>query len=171
MVADSRKGKPEYAYQQKVMGFGLISKELSFTYSADSLARYQRLRNHYIVEIRPNSGIGVFNLIINLIFIGLGICILWNFRKMFLETDLNNPFTPIVVQRLRTLALLFIIYDVFNMIEYLLFNRLLNRSVSLPHFELITTVGSGILTGMVIWILAVIFQRGISLQEEIALTV
>ena len=169
--SDHAKKLTNKTYTYEVKGFSKKSKDVPFTYSEDRLVRYQPVKEQYTLQIEPNSAIGYYTLIMKLIFMGLGISVLWNFMKIFRETRLDNPFKHSITKRLKILAALFIISDVLKFIDYLLFNSFLRQSIASPNFELITDVGDGIISGMIIWIIAVIFQRGIALQEENALTV
>jgi hypothetical protein len=66
---------------------------------------------------------------------------------------------------------LFIASDLFNLLNYFLLNSFIKQSIASPHLKLITKVGDGFIIGLVVWIIAVVYQRGIDLQEENALTV
>lgn len=159
------------AYSFDVMAFGIKNPDPGFLYSEDSVVGYQQVYNRYTLRIMPDSPAGYFSLLSQLIFMGLGIAILWNFKKIFSELNLNNPFMPAVFRRLKILAFLFVISDVLELINYFVLNSFINQSVKSPDFELITTTGNGIITGLTVWVFAVIYQRGIALQEENALTV
>lgn len=158
-----------YAYEVK--RFDAESEGVPYTYSADSLVRYQGVNDHYALEVEPQSSMGYYALLMKLIFVGLGIGILWNFKKIFDKTHLERPFSHAVVKRLKILAALFVLTDVLKLVDYFVFNSFLRRSLASPHFELLTTVGDGMITGLIVWAIAVIYQRGVSLQEETALTV
>jgi hypothetical protein len=168
--------KPIYGFNNKnynyeVTGLGAKSKEPSYTYSKDSLVRYHEVSDRYMLQVEAHSAFGFYALITRFLFLCLGISILWNFKKIFGETKLDNPFKYNMVKRLKILALLFIFSDVLKLIDYILFNNLLRRSVANPHFGLNADIGDGIITGMIILLIAVVYQRGIALQEENALTV
>ncbi len=159
------------AYNYEVKGFRTENKQPLFLYSADSLVRYQPVKDNYTLQIEPNSAIGYYAIIMKLIFMSIGIAILWNFMKVFKQTKLENPFKNIIARRLKMLAILFIASDILKLIDYFLFNSFLQKSISSPHLKLVTDAGNGIITGLIIWIIAMIYQRGIDLQEENALTV
>ena len=166
---DRKLSGKNYEYEMRAFGEGQI--EQPYLYAADSLVRYRNMTNRYIVEIEPNSAIGYYTLIMKLIFMGLGIAVLWNFKKIFSETSLDDPFKYSITKRLKVLAALFIIADLLKLADYFLFNSFLRQSVTTPHLGLITNTGSGIITGLIIWIIAMVYQKGIVLQEENALTV
>lgn len=158
-----------YSYDAKIFRHG--DKELPFTYSADSTVRYHQTPDRYMLQLEPNSSIGYYALISKLIFLCLGIAILWNFKKIFQGTNLNRPFQDSIVRRLKLLAALFIISDILKLMNYFLFNSFLHQSITTPKFQLLTDVGSDLITGLIIWIIAVVYERGAALQEENALTV
>jgi len=158
-----------YSYDAKIFRKG--DNEVPFTYSADSTVRFHTLSDRFTLQIEPQSAIGYYALITKLIFLGLGIAVLWNFKKIFQETNLDHPFRYSIIRRLKILAALFIISDVVKLIDYFLFNSFLHQSIASPNLRLVTDTGNGIVTGLIIWIIAVVYQRGIALQEENALTV
>lgn len=162
------KGK-NYVYE--MMAFGEGQAERSYLYTADSLVRYRNIANRYTVEIEPNSVIGYYTLFIKLAFMGLGIAVLWNFKKIFGETNLDDPFKYSIIKRLKILAALFICADLLKLADYFLFNNFMRASVAKLHLGLITNIGSGIMTGLIIWIIAIVYQKGVDLKEENALTV
>ncbi|HTN08073.1 DUF2975 domain-containing protein [Agriterribacter sp.] len=172
-IVESGKGKrlnsKNYTYEMTAFGEGRA--EQPYIYTADSLVRYRNMANKYTVEIEPNSPIGYYSIFMKLIFMGLGIAVLWNFKKIFSETNLDDPFKYSITKRLKVLAALFIVADLLKLTDYFLFNSFLRRSVTTPHLGLITDTGSGIITGLIIWIIAIVYQKGIVLQEENALTV
>jgi hypothetical protein len=172
-IVGSGKGKKlngkNYTYE--MTAFGKEQAEQPYIYAADSLVRYRNMANRYTVEIEPNSAIGYYTIFIKLIFMGLGIAVLWNFKKIFSETNLDDPFKYSITKRLKVLAALFIVVDLLKLTDYFLFSSFLRQSVTTPHLGLITDIGSGIITGLIIWIIATVYQKGIVLQEENALTV
>lgn len=159
---------PVYTYE--VQSFGPGPASASYTYSPDSLMRYHG-NSRFTLEVESRSAAGYYSLIGVLIFLGIGICILWNFRQIFREASLEHPFRRSVSRRLRMLAALFIVSDLFNLLNYFLLNSFIKQSIASPHLKLITKVGDGFIIGLVVWIIAVVYQRGIDLQEENALTV
>ena len=162
---------PSKAYSFDVMALGIKNPDPGFIYSSDSVVGYQQLHNRYTLLIRPGSPAGYYSLFSLLILMGLAIAILWNFKKIFTELNLNKPFMETVFRRLKILAFLFVISDVLELINYFVLNSLITQSIKTPDFELVTTTGNGFITGLIIWVFAVIYERGIALQEENALTV
>jgi hypothetical protein len=159
------------SYSYKVKAFGLQNTEEPYTYSQDSIIKYQRVADEYAVVIVPRSTIGYYAMIMKLLYMALGLGILWNFKKIFKETNFKQPFKSIIIKRLKTLAALFIISDLVKLLDYFLFNSYLHHSLASPKFQLLTDVGNGFITGLVILIIAVIYERGKELEEENALTV
>jgi Protein of unknown function (DUF2975) len=162
-------GKPVFDYE--VMAFGTKNGTPEVHYSVDKLVQYTSIPNRYHLEVEPKSVLGYysfFSTVANLLF---GIVILWLFKRIFSEANLAEPFKPSIFKRLQILALLFAVSDVVKFANYLIFNRLLHRSISVPEFQYITEIGNGIITGLVIYAIAIIYQRGLSIQEENALTV
>ena len=169
--SDQAKKLTRKTFSYEVLKIDSKNQEIPYALSADSLISYRPIQNHYNVQVEPNSTIGYYAFLSKLIFLALGIGVLWNFRKIFKETNLDHPFRVSITRRLKILAALFIISDILRFIDYLLFNSFLHQSVASPRFQLLTDVGSGIVIGLIIFVIAVIFQKGIALQEETALTV
>jgi len=168
---DQAKKLTSRTFSYEVMAFGLKNDDNHPLVSADSLVRYHPIQNHYTVEVEPNSAFGYFAFISKLFFLALGIGVLWNFKKIFRETNLNHPFRASIARRLKILAALFIINEVLKIIEYISFNSFLHHSVSAPHMQLLTTIGNGIIIGLIVYVISIIYQRGTALEEETSLTV
>jgi hypothetical protein len=162
-----------FSYDAKQFGLGDIKDQQVFSYSKDSIVRYKQVSDHFKLEVVPRSTIGYYTIFGQLILMSVSLAILWGFMQLFKQVKLLNPFSTTSVTWLKRLALLFVISDILNLINYFIVSAMLSTHFSYVrvHFELITNVGSGIITGLIIWIIAVIFQRGIELQEENALTV
>lgn len=159
------------SYSYKVKAFGLLNPEEPYTNSQDSILKYRRVADEYTVVIEPRSTIGYYAMIMKLVFMAIGLGILWNFKKIFKETNLKQPFKGTIIKRLKTLASLFIFTDIVKLLDYFLFNSYLHHSLASPQFQLLTDVGNGFITGLVILIIAVIYERGKELEEENDLTV
>jgi hypothetical protein len=99
--------------------------------------------------------------------------IFWHFMQLFRRTNLENPFNRKIVSRLKIVALFFILLDVLKLVQSVVYGIFLTKSF--PHTVLgpdfFYIFGKNLITGIIIWIIAIIFQRGIDLQEENALTV
>ena len=148
-----------------------IKKSEPAVYAKDSLIRYRPINNKYTLNVEPASTMGYYLLFMKMVLLSIGIAILWNFKKIFTEITLAQPFKNTITRKLKIIAALFIIADVLRIIDYLIFNSFLQRHIPSPHFELLTSVGSEMINGLIIWIIAVIYERGTNLQEEVALTV
>jgi hypothetical protein len=164
-------GMAKSVFSYEVMGFGTNNGTPEIHYSADKLVQYTSIPNRYHLEVEPASVLGYYSFFSTVVNLLLGIVILWLFKRIFSEANLAEPFKPSIFKRLKILALLFAVSDVFKFAHYLIFSRLLHRSISIPEFQYITEIGNGIITGLIIYAIAVIYQRGLSIQEENALTV
>jgi hypothetical protein len=158
------------AFSYEVLGLG-PKTEITERFSTDSVVSYHAVQNHFKVQITPNSGFGYYAFISGLLFLLLGIAVLWNFKKIFKETNLDHPFKASITRRLKILATIFIVSDVLKILNYIIFNSLLHQSVSSPRFELLTDIGNGIITGLIIFVISIVYERGTTFQEETALTV
>jgi hypothetical protein len=139
--------------------------------SIDGLIRYYNLPERYKIEAELNTPLGnfsFFNIVLNF---GIGIVILGLFRKIFNEINLKNTFQRNIHRRLVLLAIIFVLADVINFINYFIFNNLIKNSPTAHEFQLVSEVGHGIFIGLIIYAIAIIYQRGLTIQEENELTV
>lgn len=84
---------------------------------------------------------------------------------------MNQPFKNVVTKRLRALAFIFIIIQCLKIVNHVVFGYLLHSLTSI-HFSLIDYyAGNGIFTGLIILIIAAIYDHAINIQNENALTV
>jgi len=164
-------GMAKSVFSYEVLAFGAENSTPEMHYSADKLVQYTSIPNRYHLEVEPTSVLGYYSFFSTVVNLLLGIFILWLFKRIFSEANLAEPFKLSIFKRLKMLALVFVISDVFKFANYLIFSRLLHRSISTPEFQYITEIGNGIITGLIIYAIAVIYQRGLSIQEENALTV
>jgi hypothetical protein len=158
-------------FSYEVMAFGTENGTPEVHYSVDKLVQYTSIPNRYHLEVEPTSVLGYYSFFSTVLNLLMGIVILWLFKRIFSEANLAEPFKPSIFKRLQILALLFAVSDIFKFINYLIFSRILHRSILVPEFQYITEIGNGIVTGLIIYAIAVIYQRGLSIQEENALTV
>lgn len=143
----------------------------SFIYKADKTVRYKEDRPTYSVDIRPNTTIGYYYMASTLIFLTLGVLILWTFWKIFAQISLDAPFRNRVVRHLYIVAYLFIISDVLGVIHYYILDRFIYSSIQAGGLHQISDIGSSLLIGLMILIIAVVYKRGLEIYEENSLTV
>ena len=170
-IAGLNLGDHQPVFTHEVKGFGETIPKSVVSYSADKLVSYATMTENYKIKVGPNSALGYFSFYHAILNMGIAISILGLFRKIFRETNLMGSFKEQVYNRLVVLAIIFALSDVINFINYSIFNSLLENSVSVPHFKLVTDVGDGLLTGLIIYAIAIIYRRGLSIQEENDLTV
>lgn len=138
--------------------------------SADGKAGYQR-ENHYTVQVVPRTSLGVYGFGIRLMLLVLGLAALWQLRKVFRKGELADPFNDQLIKRLKRLALLFIISDIIIIAHNVVFNGFMRNKFPGQNFQLWSTVGEGIITGLIILTITIVLQRGKEIKEEHALTV
>ena len=167
----SEMGDHQPVFTHEVKAFGENIPKSVVAYSADKLVSYTTKPENYKLQVGPNSALGYFSFYNAILNLCIGVSILGLFRKIFRETNLIGSFKQQVYRRLIILAVIFAVSDVINFVNYFIFNSLLRKSISVPHFELVTDAGNGLVTGLIIYAIAIIYQRGISIQEENELTV
>lgn len=99
---------------------------------------------------------------------------LWLLRLIFRDVSEDQPFPKRLAQRMRTIALLFIGVDLLRILYYFLFRYLCAgifpeapRLVVSPELE----IGGGIIVGLLLLCLSVVFRRGEEIYAEQQLTV
>lgn len=143
----------------------------SYVYSADQVVRYKPKINLYTLGIRLNSPAGYYYMASTLVFLSLGLVILWNFKQVFSAIELNSPFKASVVKRLYLLALVFIVSDLLGFVHYFILHSFINHAVHQPRLQMISERGDGILIGLIMLVIAVVYKRGLEIYEENSLTV
>jgi len=143
----------------------------TITQTPDGSIVYQQKDNQFSMEARPRSSIGYSTFFFQLLQMLFGLAILYILRKLFRQLRAGDIFKEEAISLLKVLAGVFILSDLVKIVEYIIVNALVRRSISSPHFEMVTTIGNGIFTGMIILVIAFVYQRGVALQEENELTV
>jgi hypothetical protein len=141
-----------------------------YNHTSDGRISYQQ-KNQFTMEATPQSSIGYSTFFFHLLQMLFGLAILYILRKLFRQLRAGDIFKEEAIRLLKILAAVFIVSDLVKIVEYIVVNALVRRSISSPHFQLFTVIGNGIFTGMIILVIAFVYQRGVALQEENALTV
>ncbi|MFC5408430.1 DUF2975 domain-containing protein [Larkinella bovis] len=192
-ISGNLKGRTDAQFSHEVMAFSRDQKKPdSFTFdgngpldfeigpngrpagtkaSTDSLIRYIPIVNRYRLEVRADSVLGYYSFSVAVLNFLLVIAIMGLFRRIFSEVSVAEPFKPSIFKHLIRLAILFVVSDVLKIGHYLIFNQLINRNIPQADFDLVIQIGNGFITGLIIYAIAVIYQRGLSIQEENTLTV
>lgn len=153
-------------------GAGNYKQDSIYNFSVDKIIKYQRSENSYLIKVKTNSKIGIYNScywIIRLCFIT---GILWILKNIFNDINLSNPFKYSMVKKLKLLAIGFILYDIIEIANHFALNYLIEQSlVDLKLLEQSGFGGGDIVKGLIIFIIAIIYQRGVEIYEENTLTV
>ena len=171
VIQKPRQGIVLKPYSTAVTGTLPYSTSALFSYSPDSLLYYSQVADRFTVRFKPHSGISYYKMIMKLFMIVITIGILYTLKRIFEDTNLHNPFNKFLIKRLYVLASLFIIKDVFKLADFYIVNQALGNYFESSNFKVIVDTGSDFATGLIVLIITVIFQRGVALQEENALTV
>ena len=153
-----------------MMAFDSGKPPSNYTLTPDGSISYQQ-KNQFNMEASPRSSIGYSTFFFHFLQMLFGLAILYILRKLFRQLRAGDIFKEEAIRLLKVLAGVFIVSDLVKVVEYIVVNALVRRSIRSPHFELFTTIGNGIFTGMIILVIAFVYQRGLALQEENALTV
>jgi magnesium-transporting ATPase (P-type) len=155
----------------KVISFSDNKGTTAIKYSDNKQLSYQLLQNEYYVQINPSSPFGYYTMLLNFVYLLLGIFTLQTFRKILKEIQLEAPFTGKIVRLLKSVAAVFILADFIKVINYIIFNQYLHQQMPTLGFKLQSEIGSGFIIGAITWIVVAIYQRGVELQTENNLTV
>ena len=149
-----------------------IGSKVDYSYASDSTIRYNPIIDEYRVQVKSNTPfLSYYFFLFKLILLSVVITGLWFFLKILNEIKLGNPFNFRSIKHLKIIALAFITRDILQFINNLIFTQFIHASDPHAGFSMQLTIGHGIIIGMSIWILAIIFQRGVELQTENDLTV
>ena len=172
--------KSKSGFEHQYLHFDNISiyesgiTNVNYSYSGDSTIRYIPVMKEFNVELKPHTSLAYYDVFFKLISLCFGITFTWFSLKFFHEIKLDKPFNFRFIKYLKIIALLVISLDILKFVNNLIFNQFIHRSDLHPHFQfppINIGISNGILLGLVIWIIAVIFQRGVELQNENDLTV
>lgn len=134
-------------------------------------ANYQQLTNRYIFQANPDTPAGCYAVIIKLIYLCLGIAVLGLLIQILKKISAEQPFHLKIHKYFRLLALLFIINDLIKIFDYWIMGRIMHAQFPAMHFQLETEIGSGLITGLIIWVIAFVYARGVQLQDEQEFTI
>ncbi|SFO47719.1 Protein of unknown function [Chitinophaga sp. YR627] len=155
----------------EVVSFAKTNQPAVQHFTADSTIAYTAVQNKYMLTVKPFSSLGSYSHFYSAIKFVIWLLILRTFMNIFNALDPERPFTPRIVVLLKQLSILFIAADVLKILHYAIFSRFMHNLASSLQFSLNIEVGSGIITGLIIWIIAVVYQRGLEMQTESELTV
>lgn len=127
--------------------------------------------NEYIVTPQPGTALNLYALIVRLVFISLGMMVLWKFMNIFKVIQSPRPFKTNLIRLIKQLALIFFVTELVNLIHYLLFNLLVRPYQPELKLQLITDLGNNFITGLIILAIAFVVERAVELQAENELTV
>lgn len=161
-----------HLYDSEVISFGsLHHPDQAPVFSRDGRTAYVPVGNHYGVSAAPASPLGYFIFGFKLLFIVLITFVFWNLKRIFREVSLAELFRSSVVKRLKIVALVFFAYDLLKGLHYLVFSHFMDIAFPEAHMRLVTEIGRGFFVALILWVIALIYERGVSYQEENALTI
>ncbi len=149
-----------------------LKKDSVYNFSNDKVIKYQKTESLYSLKVKTFSKIGFYYSIYWLTTLCFITWILWIFKTIFNDINLSSPFKYSIVKKLKLLAFALILYNLKEIANHFILYYLLNQShINLKILELDGFGGGDILTGLIIFIIAIIYQRGVEIYEENTLTV
>jgi hypothetical protein len=139
--------------------------------SADGRTAYMPSKNHFGVSTVPDSSLGYCIFLFRLASISIVVLIFWNLKRIFRDLSLKELFRGSVVKRLKVLALLFVAFDFVRWLHYIMFNHFIAIALPEAHLKMTMDVGRGLFVALIIWVIIMVYERGISFQQENALTI
>ena len=155
----------------EIQDFNKSKSETHFTYSPDSSFYYQPAAGKLQVEVIRGTSLSYYTVCYKFIQLLIASFVLWIFMRIFKKINPADPFKLNLVRYLKTLAALFILSDLIKIGHVVVFNQFMKHSLPGARFSLIIEIGNGIIIGLIVWVVAIIYQRGVSLQAENDLTV
>jgi len=148
-----------------------IGSKVDYSYANDSTIRYYPKMGEYRIQVKSNTPLSYYFFLFRLIILAIVTTGTWFFLRILNEVKQGNPFNLRSIKYLKIIALVFITRDILEFINNLIFTQFIHASDPHAGFSMQLTISHGIIIGMSIWILAIIFQRGVELQTENDLTV
>lgn len=139
--------------------------------SADGHVAYMPLQYRYGVSVDPNSPLGYSLFFFRLALITIGVLIFWNLKRIFRDIGVAEIFRNSVVKRLKVLALLFMGYDLLKWLDYLMFDHFIDIAFPEANLRMTVTFGRGLFVALILWVIVLVYERGIFFQQENALTI
>ncbi|SHL23828.1 Protein of unknown function [Chitinophaga jiangningensis] len=158
------------ATSYEMQAFGLKEQPVKL-YSADSSISYAQLNDHYKVTLEKNKTRNALPMLLSIFRLLTALAIMWIFLRILKELDLSRPFHPRIVRYAKIAAALFIFTDVLNLVEYNVVNSIVHKAVPVPYLSYLKEIGSSTITGVITFLLAVVYQRGVQLQSDQDLTI
>ncbi|MBW8684519.1 DUF2975 domain-containing protein [Chitinophaga rhizophila] len=155
----------------RVTSFGEPEQPVQPRFLADGATTYRPVQHQYEVVATSNSAFGYYSLAVGVINLVIWLLILKSFMSIFKALDPDRPFNQQIIRLLKQLSLLFVAVDVIRIIHYFIFSRFVADTDAPFKLALNIDIGSSLITGLIIWVIAVIYQRGVELQTENELTV
>lgn len=158
-------------FSYEMMSFSRSLKSASAASVETDDIRLYAAWDRYKVMVKPASQIGYYSFLSKLAFTCIGVLILWIFKRIFEQANLESPFRKSIYKLLITLSVVFLATDVLAFLDYLIVNQLISAELPATKLRLITETGRGAITAVIILAIATIYHKGIVLQEENELTV
>ncbi|TWV95152.1 DUF2975 domain-containing protein [Chitinophaga pinensis] len=155
----------------EVVSFAKTEQPAIQHYATDSTLSYTAIQNKYTLTAKPLSSLGSYSHVYSALKFVIWLLILKTLMNIFKTLNPERPFTPAIVVLLKRLSILFVAADILKILHYAVFSRFMDHLIPALKFSLNIEVGSGIITGLIIWIIAVVYQRGLEMQTENELTV
>lgn len=140
--------------------------------NAEHTAKYAQVNSRYVISIHPDTPAGYYTVFIKTVYMALGIWILWIFIRVLKSLNKSDsPFHLKIIRYLRLMALAFVLNDIIKVLDYLIEGRILRQLFPAMHFQLETEIGNGLITGLIIWVIAFVYASGVRLQNDQAFTI
>ena len=148
-----------------------ISEDKKTIYSPNHKIAYTAIRDQYQLKAKPQTAIGLLSIIMRCAFLFLSVIYIRFFARIFKTITTNAPFNTRIVSYLKGLAFVSFAFEIAGCIEYFAGTYLIQNEFPRMHFKLDYQFGDEIITGLIIWVIAFIYEKGASLQQENELTV
>ncbi|WP_300603151.1 DUF2975 domain-containing protein [Niabella sp.] len=131
---------------------------------------YQQI-NSYLFQPNPNTTAGYYLLFIRVLYFLISLSILGLLLRTLNTISNTTPFHAKITRYLRLLAFVYITSELVGFIDYFVMSVFLDREFPAMHFRPEMSFGNDLITGLIIFVIAFVYTRGVQLKEEQELTV
>ncbi|MGJ7030537.1 DUF2975 domain-containing protein [Niabella hirudinis] len=130
-----------------------------------------RQASSYLFQPNPNTPAGYYLIFTRVLFFLISLSVLWLLLRVLDTINNTSPFHAKITRYLRFLAFLYIGSDLLGLIDYFVMRTFLNQEFPAMRFRPEIDFGDDLITGLIIFVIAFVYARGVQLKEEQQLTI
>ncbi|MBZ4188551.1 DUF2975 domain-containing protein [Niabella beijingensis] len=131
---------------------------------------YQQISS-YLFQPYPNTPAGYYLVFIRTVYLFISLAILGLLLRILKTISKAGPFHLKIIRLLRLLALVFIANELVGIMDYLVMRSILDHQFPAMRFRPEMHFGDDLITGLIIFVIAFVYARGVELQQEQEFTI